>query len=124
LKPFNDEYGHLVGDKVIQTVAKTLEQSCRKNNGAQAYRFGGEEFALLIPNANITVATQFANEVRERISRISLTNKKTGQSIRSITTSLGVAQFRQGEPLEALVERADQCLYEAKSAGRNCVRPA
>jgi len=122
-KPFNDEYGHLVGDKVIQTVAKTLEQSCRKNNGAQAYRFGGEEFALLIPNASIAVATQFANEVRERISRISLTNKKTGQSIRSITTSLGVAQFKSGEALDALIERADKCLYEAKNAGRNCVRP-
>lgn len=123
-KPFNDEYGHLVGDKVIQTVAKTLEKSCAHTQGAQAYRFGGEEFAVLLPNANIQMATQFANEVRERISRLNLKNKKTGQSLRPITTSLGVAQFKPGEPLEALLERADQYLYAAKNAGRNCVRAA
>ncbi|WP_417507632.1 GGDEF domain-containing protein [Marinomonas gallaica] len=121
-KPFNDEYGHLLGDKIIQTVAKTLEQSCVQTPGAQAYRFGGEEFAILLPNANLKVAIQFANDVRERISRLNLKNKKTGQSIRTITTSVGVAQFKPGESLEALLERADQYLYAAKHAGRNCVR--
>lgn len=122
-KPFNDEYGHLVGDKVIQSVAKTLELSCANTKGAQAYRFGGEEFAVLLPNAGMQRATKFANEIRERIGRLNLTNKKTGQSLRPITTSLGVAQFQPGEPMEALLERADQYLYAAKSAGRNCVRP-
>lgn len=122
-KPFNDEYGHLLGDKVIQSVARTLEMSCAQTQGAQAYRFGGEEFALLLPNADIQTATKFANEVRERISRLNLTNKKTGQSLRPITTSLGVAQFKPGESLDALLERADQHLYAAKNAGRNCVRP-
>ncbi|MCO4786927.1 GGDEF domain-containing protein [Marinomonas atlantica] len=123
-KPFNDEYGHLVGDKVIQTVAKTLERICMQTSGAQAYRYGGEEFAVLLPNANIQAATQFADNIRERVSRLNLTNKKTGQSIRTITTSVGVAQFKPGESLEALLERADQYLYAAKHAGRNCVRAA
>ncbi|CUB05519.1 GGDEF domain-containing protein [Marinomonas fungiae] len=122
-KPFNDEYGHLLGDKVIQSVARTLELSCAQAQGAQAYRFGGEEFALLLPNADIQTAAKFANEVRVRISRLNLTNKKTGQSLRPITTSLGVAQFKPGETLDALLERADQHLYAAKNAGRNCVRP-
>ncbi|SBS32665.1 putative diguanylate cyclase YdaM [Marinomonas aquimarina] len=122
-KPFNDEYGHLLGDKVIQSVARTLETSCAQTRDAQAYRFGGEEFAILLPNADIKSAAKFANDVRERISRLNLTNKKTGQSLRPITTSLGVAQFQPGESLETLLERADQHLYAAKNAGRNCVRP-
>lgn len=124
-KPFNDEYGHLVGDKVIQTVAQTLERCCsRSANGAQAYRFGGEEFALLLPNAGMQTATKFANEIREHVSRLNMTNKKTGETLRPITTSLGVAQHMQGDSIDSLLERADTHLYDAKNAGRNCVRPA
>lgn len=122
-KPFNDEYGHLVGDKVLQTVAQTIQKCCERTNGAQAYRFGGEEFAVLLPNFGIQNATQFANEIRVRISKLTLTNKKTGESLRSVTTSLGVAQFRPEDTIESFIERADERLYDAKSSGRNCVRP-
>lgn len=124
-KPFNDQYGHLVGDKVIQTVAQALKLSCEQSQrGAQAYRFGGEEFAVLLPNASIEAATQFADSIRDRVSRLNLTNKKTGEKLRPITTSLGVAQFQAGETIESLLERADKRLYDAKNSGRNCVRPA
>nr|WP_239090362.1 GGDEF domain-containing protein [Marinomonas ostreistagni] len=124
-KPFNDQYGHLVGDKVIQTVAQALKKTCETSQkDAQAYRFGGEEFAVLLPNTNIEVATRFADNIRDRVSRLNLTNKKTGEKLRPITTSLGVAQCQPGETIESLLERADQRLYDAKRSGRNCVRPA
>lgn len=122
-KPFNDEYGHLVGDKVLQSVAQTLQSSCDTRPGAQAYRFGGEEFAIILPETELPSAQQFAENVRLRVSRLNLTNKKTGVTLRPVTTSLGIAQLQRGETPENLINRADQHLYAAKAAGRNCVRP-
>ncbi len=77
-KGFNDEYGHLFGDTVIQQVAKRLKAASKE--GISAYRFGGEEFALIIPNKPLSVAKQFAETVRKLIENISIKDKKNGQS--------------------------------------------
>jgi diguanylate cyclase len=120
-KTFNDNYGHLFGDTVIKAISKKLQQSCRE--GISAYRFGGEEFALIVPNKSLRIARQYADTLRRVIEKLRVKDKRSGQQIESITASFGVAEYRVGDSAEALVERADKQLYEAKQLGRNRVMP-
>ena len=118
-KKFNDTHGHLVGDQVLRLVAKVLQDSVREVD--MAARYGGEELAAVLPGAGLPACKEVAERVRRRISDAKLTRRTTGQEIGSVTVSIGVAQFRLGESAEALIERCDRGLYEAKSAGRNRV---
>ncbi|EGA64250.1 GGDEF domain-containing protein [Vibrio brasiliensis] len=120
-KTFNDTYGHLFGDTVIKGIARRLQLSCR--DGIHAYRFGGEEFALIVPNKSLRIARQFAESIRRTVEKLSVKDRRTGQSIGNITISLGVAELEPGESPESLIERADKLLYEAKQLGRNRVMP-
>ncbi|UAA39271.1 GGDEF domain-containing protein [Paraneptunicella aestuarii] len=120
-KKFNDTHGHVMGDKVLKAVAKKLQQSCR--DGAQAYRFGGEEFAILIPTDNITRALHVAEVMRRSIEKIQLKDKRTGQTIGGITASFGVSQADEKMQISDFIETADKHLYEAKNLGRNRVMP-
>jgi diguanylate cyclase len=118
-KAFNDTHGHLVGDQVLKLVAKVLGEETRDSDVVA--RWGGEEFAILMPDTELTGGRELAERIRERVAARRLTKRKTGEVIGQITLSLGLAAYDFGEPLERLTKRADQCLYAAKTAGRNRV---
>ena len=120
-KSFNDTYGHLFGDTVIKGLARRVQLSCRE--GIQAYRFGGEEFALIVPNKSLRIARQFADSLRRSVEKLSVKDRRTSQQVDNITISMGVAELQTGESADSLIERADKLLYEAKELGRNRVMP-
>ena len=120
-KNFNDQWGHLLGDQVLKAVGRKLNECMR--NGASVYRFGGEEFAILIPMSNLRIARHFAEGMRKMVEKLSLKDKRTGQKIDNITLSFGVVEFQQADSLNNFISRADEFLYEAKRLGRNRVLP-
>ena len=117
-KRINDTYGHLVGDKVLNNVAQKCFLKVR--GGDLAGRYGGEEFTLLLPETNEASALALAERLREMIAETPL---MVDQGQVNITVSIGVAQKDTGcNNLEELLRRSDEALYNAKNAGRNCVR--
>lgn len=120
-KRFNDTHGHVMGDKVLRGVGKKLQQSCR--DGAQAFRFGGEEFAILLPGVDLKRAVHQADVMRRGIEKLQLKDRKSGQTIGGITASFGVAQLSDRSKPTEMIETADTQLYEAKNLGRNRVMP-
>lgn len=118
-KKFNDQYGHAIGDQVIQIVAKTLTKGIRQ--GDMLCRYGGEEFCIVLPGAT----PEEAVAVAERI-RIDIHDNAQGairdMEVRRITSSFGMASLLTGaQSLKELIDQADQALYKSKEAGRNCV---
>jgi diguanylate cyclase len=120
-KKINDNYGHVMGDLVLKATAKKLQATCR--DGAQAFRFGGEEFAIIVPNSNFSKARSMAESMRKAIEKIGVKDKRTGEMMGDIAASIGVAKFTEGMNPLALIEKADKQLYEAKRLGRNRVMP-
>ncbi len=118
-KRINDTWGHPVGDQVIRYVASTLRTSAPPD--ALVSRYGGEEFALLMPHKGLAEARGLAEELRCRVGARTLSRKSSGEFIGVVTISAGVAELRPGEGSESLVRRADALLYQAKKAGRNRV---
>jgi len=113
-KRVNDSYGHSIGDKVLQEVARTIARQCRESD--LPARYGGEEFAIVVPDEGISGAVQLAERCRREIENVHLSAK--GKPIRP-TASFGVAAAEGLHNAELLVDRADQALYRAKAAGRN-----
>jgi len=120
-KKFNDTHGHQMGDVALKAVARKLKEACR--DGAQAFRFGGEEFAVIIPMSNLSRACHMANTMRRAIEKIQVKLKSTGAIIGDITASFGVSSYEQGMSAGKMIEQADKHLYEAKRLGRNRVIP-
>ena len=118
-KHFNDNHGHLIGDKLLRFVAKILRESLKGQD--LVARFGGEEFAILLPNTPLRGALAVAESLRARVQTQRLRRTDTQQSIGGVTLSLGIASYRYGESLDAFVARADTALYHAKRLGRNRV---
>lgn len=118
-KSFNDTHGHQTGDQVLRLVAKTVQQTVPQ--GCLPARLGGEEFAVLVPRLGFVQALQLADTVRRAVGGKKLRNLKSGETLGTITLSVGVAEYRVGEPLDRFFERADEALYLAKSSGRNRV---
>lgn len=118
-KRINDTWGHVVGDKALQFISQCLQEEVKRESD-QICRYGGEEFAVLLPNTTINNATQIADDIRQRIE-LSLF-KHEDQHI-PITISLGVASTLEIENLcsSQLIRAADIALYKAKDNGRNCV---
>lgn len=85
-KTYNDDFGHLFGDTVIRALAKRIQSSCRE--GITAYRFGGEEFALLVPNRSLRSARQFADALRRSIEKLSVRDRRTGMQVGTLRRRL------------------------------------
>lgn len=114
-KQVNDQHGHVVGDQVLREFATRIDEGTR---GQDFFcRWGGEEFILLTNNTTLAAACRLAEQLRVLI--------ETAQWPKAlpITCSFGVVKMQPNEPIASLIERADQALYAAKSAGRNCVYP-
>jgi diguanylate cyclase (GGDEF)-like protein len=114
-KRLNDTYGHVVGDAVLQQVARALRECGREYDTVA--RYGGEEFAVVLPGCSSALAVQVAERLRRAIEE--------GPTDVPVTASAGVATFpRDGIDAKGLLESADQALYASKRAGRNTVRSA
>ena len=119
-KSFNDTYGHQLGDEVIRLVAGSMSKSIEEKDTAA--RYGGEEFAIVLPDTSLAEAEAIANQIREVVAGQRIVRKTSRQTLGSVTLSVGVARYEAGQSEDDLVARADAALYEAKHAGRNCVR--
>lgn len=113
-KRINDNYGHLAGDKVLKIIANELRKRLRPSDFIA--RFGGEEFVLLIPNSSVREGLALLEKLRKAIEACPFHFK--GEPV-TITVSMGLTAFRQGERHETALQRADQALYRAKDEGRN-----
>jgi two-component system chemotaxis family response regulator WspR len=118
-KTYNDNYGHQGGDEVLRQVAQTLEAGIRRP-GDLAARYGGEEFAIVLPDTDLGGAAQVADKLRRDIEALDIPHAHSSAADH-VTISMGVASIvpREGGLPAALIEAADQGLYEAKRVGRN-----
>jgi diguanylate cyclase (GGDEF)-like protein len=114
-KRFNDEFGHDAGDAVMQHVAQLMEETL--GDAGRAYRFGGEEFTMLLPGCEEAAVFALAERLRQRIAQAPLAHH--GRLLGHVTISLGVAISPLDGPATTLLKRADAALLSAKSAGRN-----
>jgi len=111
-KLFNDHYGHIAGDRVLLAVADALRDRLRATD--LIARFGGDEFAVLLPSLDVTQARGAGERLRQRILELSPPSLST-----AITISIGVCADAAGDDVNSLVQRADEAMYAAKTRGRN-----
>jgi len=114
-KVYNDTYGHLEGDKVLVRMGEVIKVCLRKMD--TAYRYGGEEFTVILPETNGQEAIHVAERIRSSIEK-EVFSPDSGQA-NKITISIGVTEYIPGERISALVERADKAMYISKENGRN-----
>ncbi|MBS3077639.1 GGDEF domain-containing protein [Candidatus Pacearchaeota archaeon] len=113
-KKINDSFGHLQADKILLKLAQLLQHQVRKYDVVA--RFGGEEFLIMLPNTKTQRARLIAERLRKSVLSESYLKKY------KITISLGVTEYKPKDNLERMSKRADAALYQAKKAGRNCVK--
>ncbi|MEC4892981.1 MAG: diguanylate cyclase [Oscillatoria sp. PMC 1051.18] len=116
-KRINDTYGHSMGDEVLKAMTEAVLKSLRKADSFG--RFGGEEFAILLPETNLETAREVAERIRQTITKLTITPPN---QLVQITVSIGVTTCKmKDESLEVLLQRADKALYQAKNLGRDRV---
>ena len=113
-KQVNDTYGHPVGDRVIKSVARMLKKRLRLSD--LIGRYGGEEFAIILPETDIDTALKVIEDIRQNFSQIVQQNNEVQFSC---TLSAGITQLKQNDDINTLVNNADEALYQAKNSGRN-----
>lgn len=119
-KIFNDTYGHLFGDMVLKNIASTIKNSVRSSDIVA--RFGGEELVILLPRMNLKDAHERMESLREKIAGMKLCDEDVAASV---TVSFGIACFPDTSLTDnELLQDADDALYQAKAAGRNCIKLA
>ncbi|MCA1687813.1 MAG: diguanylate cyclase [Actinobacteria bacterium] len=118
-KAYNDTYGHLAGDEVLKRVADVISENLR--GGDMAYRYGGEEFLIILPEQSLESAVSTADRLRRAVEDLGISHEKNRPGV--VTISLGVAALPAGKPksADALLKEADEALYRAKESGRNRV---
>jgi len=112
-KSVNDNFGHLSGDKILQSLASILKQHAQQHDFVA--RWGGEEFIIIIKQCTAQQAHEKMDQLRIIIAQ------HTFPDVKQVTVSFGIALSKNTDSPEELMERADQCLYKAKEQGRNCV---
>lgn len=116
-KNYNDTYGHLEGDKILVRLGRIIKACLRKMD--TAYRYGGEEFTIILPDTHGEEAGTVAERLRAAVQTEDLTEGVNPEE--TITISIGVTQYRREEKVATFVQRADQAMYQSKQAGRNRV---
>ena len=109
-KKINDIYGHQKGDEILQEISHIIKSSIR--NSDLAFRYGGEEIVVLLPNTDLKTAYSIAKRLKEKIKTIKLDDSK------HITASMGVGEYK-GETLKEFIKKVDSALYKAKEEGRD-----
>lgn len=115
-RKFNDTHGHSVGDKVLRSTASTMKNSIRGSD--QIFRYGGEEFVVLLNAASVEKGAQVAEKIRSEVKRDFFVYKEKELKV---TISVGVAILQEGDTETSFFERADRAAYEAKRKGRDRV---
>jgi len=115
-KKINDTHGHMMGDEALKAVAKSIKETIRDSD--VAFRYGGEEFVILLNNTGEPGSSLLAERIRKNIASLVI---PVGDSSLQLTVSLGTAILTDNETGEALLKRADDALYHAKDGGRNRV---
>lgn len=115
-KKFNDQYGHKAGDRVLRSVAASIQESLRASD--LVFRYGGEEFVVLLTGVQVGNVSKLAEKVRQEVEKDYFIDKEKKMKV---TVSIGVACIQPDDSELSLFERADKALYEAKRKGRNVV---
>jgi two-component system cell cycle response regulator len=120
-KNYNDTFGHLAGDEALRVASGTIRRQLRRGDGF--YRYGGDEFLVLLPEQSLAGAAECMERVRAAVESNSR-GANGGLFARPVTMSVGIAQLHithDGDAIQSWIERADEALYRAKARGRNCV---
>ncbi|WP_431266592.1 diguanylate cyclase [Roseateles chitinivorans] len=117
-KKYNDLHGHVMGDECLRQIAQALRSAVRGEHDIVA-RYGGEEFVLVLPSTDLSLATVVAGRIQQEVRKLQLRHGAEGAGAH-VTVSIGVATAvpRMDMTQQSLIELADHCLYQAKSAGR------
>jgi len=113
-KKINDTYGHLIGDDTLRRLTSLINEDKRSND--LVYRYGGEEFFILLKNTELKGAVQLAKRLHKLISDLKI--PKVGH----ITVSMGVVEYGKDESVDDVIKRVDDLMYDAKEAGRNQIK--
>ena len=114
-KQYNDTWGHLEGDKVLMGIGQVIS-SCMRSMDT-AYRYGGEEFAILLPETRLQKACVVGARIKDNISS-KLFEPEPGIK-KSVTVSIGATELKEGEDFKSFINRTDKALYKSKDSGRN-----
>jgi two-component system chemotaxis response regulator CheY len=121
-KSYNDSFGHLAGDGAIRAVSREIQRGLRRGDGY--YRYGGDEFLVLLPEQSLATAWDCMERVRSAVACLPVATDRLGL-LRPVTISVGIADFRitpDQDPIQSWLQRADAALYRAKVHGRNRVQ--
>lgn len=120
-KAYNDTYGHPQGDILLQTLAREIQSTLRRVTD-RVFRYGGEEFTVILPNTSYPAAPNVAEGIRGNVAQTKIASVNTGE-VTNITVSIGVASAlpKVGDKLSEFIQIADDAMYESKTAGRNRV---
>jgi diguanylate cyclase len=118
-KVLNDTFGHQTGDEVLKLVARIMKETVKGRDTPS--RYGGEEFAVILPKTPMKGAMQLAEQIRAAVAGKRFVRRSSGTALGTVTLSLGVATLRAGDRTSDLIARADAALYAAKRQGRNRV---
>jgi len=116
-KDYNDTYGHLEGDKVLVEIGRIIQSCLRRMDSA--YRYGGEEFTIILPETTVAEAFSVAPRIQDALEQITFTPQDNHPV--KVTVSIGVTQYSPNEKVAEFVQRADKAMYLSKSKGRNTI---
>jgi diguanylate cyclase len=118
IKSINENYGTIVGDRVLRFIAMVTRESIAEHDVAA--RYNGDAFVVILPKTALLPAVRVAEQLRHAVMKCELVRRTTGEKAR-LTLSVGVVSQNAGSSAQALIEAAQMCLHAAKRAGRNCV---